>query len=89
MTDTNVGAIAFGLVHPLARVNILTRIFPKKAYHYSHKNCKDNLAILDKILLIPQKDAKSQTLRVRRNKEGRTLLPDSYKHRGFGQDGAV
>jgi len=36
-----------------------------------------------------EKDAKSQALRVRRNQEGRALLSDSYKHRGFGQDGAV
>lgn len=36
-----------------------------------------------------EKDAKSQALRVRRNQEGRALLSDSYKHRGFGQDGAA
>ena len=36
-----------------------------------------------------EKDAKSQTLRVRRNQEGRALLSDSYKHRGFGQDGTA
>ena len=36
-----------------------------------------------------EKDAKSQTLRVRRNQEGRAFLPDSYKHRGFGQDGTA
>jgi hypothetical protein len=38
---------------------------------------------------MPQKDAKSQALRVRRNQERRALLPDSYKHRGFGQDGTT
>ncbi|HEY9726336.1 MAG TPA: hypothetical protein V6D50_07775 [Chroococcales cyanobacterium] len=38
---------------------------------------------------MPQKDAKSQALRVRRNQEGRALLSDSYKHRGSGQDGTA
>jgi hypothetical protein len=41
------------------------------------------------MFLMTEKDAKSQALRVRRNQEGRALLPDSYKHRGFGQDGAA
>ncbi len=36
-----------------------------------------------------QKDAQSQALRVRRNQERRALLPDSYKHWGFGQDGTT
>ena len=35
------------------------------------------------------KDAKSQALRVRRNQEGRALLPDSYKPRWFEQDGTA
>lgn len=41
------------------------------------------------MFLIPQKDAKSQALRVRRNQEGRALLSDSDKHRGSGQDGTA
>jgi hypothetical protein len=41
------------------------------------------------MFLMTEKDAKSQALRVRRNQEGRALLSDSYKHRGFGQDGAA
>jgi hypothetical protein len=41
------------------------------------------------MFLIPQKDAESQALRVRRNQEGRAFLPDSYKHRGSGQDGTA
>lgn len=35
---------------------------------------------------MPQKDAKSQALRVRRNQKGRPLLPDSDKHQGSRQD---
>jgi hypothetical protein len=41
------------------------------------------------MFLIPQKDAKSQALRVWRNQERRAFLPDSYKHRGSGQDGTA